>query len=357
MSEIYEGLAAVVSGCVTGGYDHAKAEAERIIADSGLDYELSMELIIDHGQMSADYDICYILAAYSAGMGQKGTSADDLKNKLDAVSTQLFAVTCEEKETTVMIPAEDGSGNPNQSVRYMQCTIQPFDSSVILPAFGIDPDETYGQFNTLTGDVIEFMAMALKRTLYGVTISGQVPPVSDEELTVFLDSLTCSAARRELLRTGLSLVGRVPYFWGGKSAPGWNNEWNTPKLVTSAGSGSTGTIRPYGLDCSGFTNWVYETALGFSLPAGSSNQWNASVAITESQLLPGDLGFMAIPGSVPVNHILLYAGRNENGKKIWLHCSSSSGGVALNSPSYVRYYRRVSGISLDSAAAPEPIGE
>lgn len=97
------------------------------------------------------------------------------------------------------------------------------------------------------------------------------------------------------MRCALSLVGRVPYFWGGKSAPGWNEEWNTPKLVTAAGSSSTGTIRPYGLDCSGFTEWVYQTALGVTLYDGSWNQWDATHAISEDELLPGDLGFMAVP--------------------------------------------------------------
>ena len=101
------------------------------------------------------------------------------------------------------------------------------------------------------------MSNALKMTMYGSLTSGTVPPITDAELNAYLNSLTCSGTRKELMRAALSLVGRVPYFWGGKSAPGWNEAWNTPRLVTSAGSSSTGTIRPYGLDCSGFTDWVY----------------------------------------------------------------------------------------------------
>ena len=108
--------------------------------------------------------------------------------------------------------------------------------------------------------------------------------------------------------------------WGGKSAPGWNEEWNTPKLVTAAGSSSTGTIRPYGLDCSGFTEWVYQTALGVTLYDGSWNQWDATHAISEDELLPGDLGFMAVPGTVPVNHVLLYAG--------WAHSKAAYSNVS-----------------------------
>lgn len=131
-----------------------------------------------------------------------------------------------------------------------------------------------------------------------------------------------------------------------KSAPGWNEEWNTPKLVTAAGSSSTGTIRPYGLDCSGFTEWVYQTALGVTLYDGSWNQWDATHAISEDELLPGDLGFMAVPGTVPVNHVLLYAGEDADGTKLWVHCASGTG-VVLNSPDYVTQYRRRNDIDLE----------
>jgi hypothetical protein len=273
-------------------------------------------------------------------------------------------------ETEVIIPAEsvEDAENENnaeedegieedepttQNIKYVQCTIHPFNASVILTAFGVDPEAPYDQFGVRTGDVIDTMAKALRAPLYGVTSGGQVPPINDAELAAFLDGLTCGPARKELMRAGLSLVGRVPYFWGGKSGPGWNDEWNTPRLVTAAGSGSTGTIRPYGLDCSGFTNWVYATALGFDLVTGSANQWNSSTEITEADLLPGDLGFMDKPGSVDINHVLLFAGRDAGGNMLWVHCSSGAGGVALNSPGYVKYYRRVNGIDLETAV---PLG-
>jgi hypothetical protein len=266
----------------------------------------------------------------------------------------MFPVTYEVKESVVTVPAESEDDEPStELVKYVECTIHPFDSSVILTAFGIDPEAPYGQFQARAGDVVDSMALALKRTLYGVTANGQVPPIPDAELEIFLDRLTCSPARMELMRAALSLVGRAPYFWGGKSAAGWNDEWNTPKLVTSAGSSSTGTLRPYGLDCSGYTDWVYKTALGKSLSGGGTwSQWEGSTEITEAELLPGDLGFLDKPGNVAVNHVLLYAGKDAAGNKLWVHCSSGAGGVALNSPTYVKYYRRVSDIDLETVSPP-----
>lgn len=200
-------------------------------------------------------------------MGQRGTTKADLQSKLNAVADQMYRVTYEVKEAQV--PAESGEdtdeageGSDSESeeepemetVEYVVCTIHPFDQSVILDAFGVDVDATYDQFSITYGEAILNMSNALKMTMYGTASDGSVPPISDAELNLFLASLDCSGKRKELMRCALSLVGRVPYFWGGKSAPGWNSEWNTPKLVTSAGSSSTGTIRPYGLDCSGSRN-------------------------------------------------------------------------------------------------------
>jgi len=431
--KVYEEMSVSVSDCVSDGYDYALAEVERIIEEGGYDYEYSMEALINYGHTSADYDICYVLAAYSASMEQRGTTKSDMQAKLRSVMKKMFPVTYVEKEkeriipltystyqsttvtvitgktqtgvingvpqyryttgtrtyyvesgtevttepvtrtayrsVTVEVPIYSGgtvTGSESKTyyeaagtetltpetemVKYAECTIHPFDQSVILTAFNIDTNATYNQFNITYGEAIYQMSNALKMTLYSSVGSGDVPPLTDAELIAFLNQLNCSATRKELIRVGLSLVGRVPYFWGGKSGPGWNDEWNTPKLVTAAGSPTTGTIRPYGLDCSGFTDWVYKTVFGKSLYAGTWNQWDNTTAITEAELLPGDLGFMAVPGTVPVNHVLIYAGKKD-GKQMWVHCASGTG-VVLNSPSYVTQFRRPIGFDLESNTPP-----
>lgn len=237
-----------------------------------------------------------------------------------------------------------------ETVVYLECTIHPFDQDVVLDAFGIDPDAPYDNFEITYGEAISNMATALQKTLYGAqggSQGGESVPLTDEELIAFVERQNCNETRKHILSTALSLVGKVPYFWGGKSDAGWNDEWNTPKVVTATGSSATGTILPYGLDCSGYTDWVFKTAMGVSIKAGSWNQWDNSYAITEAELLPGDLGFMAVPGTVPVNHVLIYAGKNEDGAQMWVHCTSGSG-VVLNSPDYVEYYRRPSNVDFDA---------
>ena len=61
-----------------------------------------------------------------------------------------------------------------------------------------------------------------------------------------------SPEREAVVRTACSLVGKVNYFWGGKSLViGWDARWGELRQVTAAGSSTTGTYRPYGTDCSG----------------------------------------------------------------------------------------------------------
>lgn len=431
IQQSYDDMAASISTVVQDGYTLSLEKVEQIIADGGYDYDLSMESLINYAQSSSGYDVSYILAAYSASLGQKSTSEADMLSKLDAVADDMFPVTSAEKEVELTVPltystyrevtvtvvtsrSQTGTINgvpqyryttesrtyyepdgtvtttepvtvpafnevtvsvpvysegsisgmkdatyytatgeetltpDTEIIKYVECTIHPFDQSVILDAFSIDPNAIYDQFQITYREAIQNMANALKMTLYGTLGSGDTVALTDAELIAFVNQQNCNATRKHILTTALSLVGKVPYFWGGKSAAGWNDEWNTPKLVTASGSSTSGTIRPYGLDCSGFTDWVYKTALGVSLYEGTWNQWDNTYAITESELLPGDLGFMAEPGTVPVNHVLIYAGKGENGEQMWVHCASGTG-VVLNSPDYVTQYRRPSNVDFEAS--------
>ena len=218
-------------------------------------------------------------------------------------------------------------------IKYVECTIHPFDNSVIASAFGIDMTAQYPGSTLTYGEVTQNMSNSLKMTIYGTLGSGSIVPLTDAELIAFVSRQNCNATRKHIITTGLALVGKVPYFWGGKSAAGWNDEWNTPKLVTAAGSSSSGTIRPYGLDCSGFSDWTYKTALGVSLQAGTGGQWENSEAITADELLPGDLGFLMESDGSGWNHVLIFAGYSEDGTRMWVH-SAGGTGVVFNSPSY-----------------------
>lgn len=242
-------------------------------------------------------------------------------------------------------------------IRYAACTIHPFNNRVIARAFGINLSAEYPTFRITYGTAIQNMANALKMTLYGSLGTGSSVPLTDAELLELVGQQTCNDTRKHIITTALSLVGKVPYFWGGKSEPGWNDEWNTPKLVTAAGSSSTGTIRPFGLDCSGFTDWVYRTALGVSIQAGSWGQYTNSTPISESELLPGDLGFL-MNAQGTTSHVLIFVGYTDEGKRQWVH-SESGTGVHVSTPRYDSelVLRRPSNVDFSQDVGSDAYGE
>ena len=140
-----------------------------------------------------------------------------------------------------------------------------------------------------------------------------------------------------------SLVGKIVYEWGSKPTnAGWNERWN---------SGTTG------LDCSGFVQWVYWTATG-TKTNGLGSTWAISSSqekIGYSDLQPGDLGMIFDGGTYyldatgvrfpteeaaqasnnnkglyyikPItvsNHVGIFAGKDEEGKDIWIHCTGGN---------------------------------
>ena len=105
-----------------------------------------------------------------------------------------------------------------------------------------------------------------------------------------------SPEREAVVRSACSLVGKVNYFWGGKSLViGWDARWGELRLVTAAGSSTTGTYRPYGMDCSGFVDWVFYNATGgqyiIGHGGGATMQHNYCTDISWSDAQPGDLVF------------------------------------------------------------------
>ena len=352
----YNEMAGVVDDAVDDGYNQALAEVENIITSGGYDYQLSMDALSNYAHSSAGYDVCYILAAYSASMEQKDTSKADLTAKLNAVTGSMFPVTkdgegtVEQEVQATPAPSPSPGATPaptTVNVKYVKCTIHQFDTSVIATALGLDLDAPYGEFGITYRQAIENMANALKRTMYGSVVSGSSVPLTDEALIAFVNSQRCSDMRKHILSTALSLVGKVPYFWGGKSEAGWNDAWNTPRLVTAAGDHTSGTIQPFGLDCSGFTDWIYKTAVGMSLYGTNWSQWDNSFAVSAAELQPGDLGFLG--GREDWTHVLMFAGYGENGQRMWVH-SSGGEGVILNTPSYEAglSLRRPSGVDFDA---------
>ena len=135
--------------------------------------------------------------------------------------------------------------------------------------------------------------------------------------------------RESIILTAYQLLGKVTYFWGGKSLVlGWDSRWGTPTTVTAPGSGSTGKVLPFGLDCSGFVDWTFYNATnGAYLPGrggGAASQHGYCTNIAWSDALPGDLVFYADD-----SHVGIVCGYDSVGNLLVIHCSGGQNGVVV----------------------------
>lgn len=152
------------------------------------------------------------------------------------------------------------------------------------------------------------------------------------------DSL--SPERKKVIKAACSLVGKVNYFWGGKSsAIGWDSEWGKLKTVSAEGSKTTGTKRPFGLDCSGFVTWSFINS-GFSASAighGTQGQIAKCSRISWNQAQAGDLAFLS-----DLSHVGIIAGKDTSGNILVIHCSSGANNVVITTNSIFGFAARPS---------------
>ena len=155
--------------------------------------------------------------------------------------------------------------------------------------------------------------------------------ISQEDAIALLENLPddLDPERKAVVETAVQLVGRVSYFWGGKSLTlGWDDRWGVPTEVTAAGSGSTGTVRPFGLDCSGFVDWTFYNATNGSYypgrGGGAATQHSYCTNISWSDAQPGDLVFY--PDD---SHVGIVGSKDADGNLLIVHCSGGANGVVI----------------------------
>ena len=164
-------------------------------------------------------------------------------------------------------------------------------------------------------------AQMLSELIGAMDVTGNNVEISDAALRDILDNFpeAVSEKRKATVKTAFSLVGKVSYFWGGKSsAIGWDSRWGTPRKVTAAGSNTTGMTIPYGLDCSGFVDWVFNNTFGVVVGhgGGARSQYSYCRKISWAEAQPGDLVFYPDLG-----HVGIVAGYDGEGNVLIVHCS------------------------------------
>lgn len=181
----------------------------------------------------------------------------------------------------------------------------------------------------------ELMQPEYEELFMRLTGSYQDIALSDKEVAEIMEKLPAdlSEERKQVVLTAYQLLGKVHYFWGGKSLIiGWDSRWGMPMKVTAEGSSTTGTVRPFGLDCSGMVDWVFYNVTSGSYVighgGGASSQHSYCTDISWSDAQPGDLVFY--PGD---SHVGIVCGFDGNGNVLIIHCASGYNNVVVTGKS------------------------
>ncbi|MCT4563535.1 MAG: C40 family peptidase [Maledivibacter sp.] len=263
------------------------------------------------------------------------------KEKLEILfweMNQIDVVIEEEREEKTVTDANGNTSIITITIHHKTITINSLTAEEMATRYKFDTDQ-----NQLLKEV-------LQSSDYILGIDGQMFLINDEiDLIKSYLPVDYHTDRDLIVGKAKSLVGKVSYFWGGKSlATDWDNRWGTPREVTADGSRSTGTVRPFGLDCSGYITWVFantgldHTTIDRTIGHGVTAQWNISTSITKVQVKEGDLAFIAAPNTRKINHIGIVVAVSDNGKILVAHCNSSANNVSIDDAETkgFRYFRR-----------------
>jgi len=202
---------------------------------------------------------------------------------------------------------------------YQLCEILGFDESQIATVRAIMELPLYAMFPNL-GRFVNFEGMAGMSQREIDEIIRSLPPVS--------------GSRADIVEIAMSFLlpsQNVVYRFGAR------------------GYGTDLVNRPTAFDCSGFTSWVYRMAGVHDSLGSTVGHWNQSVPISSDDLLPGDIGLLRRPEEANqaagiFNHVGIFIGRDSQGRKMWIHCTSwpSPGGVVMdNTGGGLIHFRRV----------------
>ena len=270
-------------------------------------------------------EVVAVFASHTAGSEggvDVASLTPDRVSRLKTVFWQMCYITSATR--TVTIPDSDPNDEIDDSRTETYLTIS------ILKKTADEMRTVYGftDFQNEALDTLLSPAVNLAQLISSVTID-------DAEALELLESLPAdlSPERRAVVQQALSLVGKVNYFWGGKSLVlGWDSRWGQLTKVWAAGSPSTGTYRPYGLDCSGFVDWVFYNVSGGSYVIGQgggaeAQHWNCTT-IPWGAAQPGDLVFY--PND---DHIGIVGKKDASGHLWIIHCASGRNNVVITDSS------------------------
>ena len=264
------------------------------------------------GQAPDWAEVLAVFAVKTAGADVGGLDVATLDaNRVDKLTAVFWDMTgIAVSEDTIDHPASGDTEAWTEKVLHITITPRTADDMRVSYAFS---EHQNSALDELLSDRAALTSLAGSLTITSADVREVLDALPDD-----LDP-----ARREAVQTALQLVGKVNYFWGGKSyVIGWDPRWGQLAKVWSAGNSTTGTYRPFGLDCSGFIDWALRNA-----GLHSDGHWYINrnlTAVSQADALPGDLALYP-----DASHVGMVVGRNAAGKLLVCHCSSGQNNVVV----------------------------
>lgn len=219
----------------------------------------------------------------------------------------------------------DEAGQPVIHVeRVMQINVETVSMEEIYPTLQEVQQQRLQHYST--GSCLQLLKNAC--TMKYSTPTGKTFANMGIVLPEDLDS-----TRFRVIRSACSLLGRVPYFWGGKSdSLGWDAKWGVPTVITGEESWQEETVRPYGLDCSGLVAWAFINGAGDvnalnRIGHGTDVQFANCRVISTAEAQPGDLVFKIEEGVIA--HTGIVVGTNASGELMICHASGREENIVI----------------------------
>lgn len=273
------------------------------------------------GQAPDWREVVAVFASKTAG-AEDGVDVFTLDEERVELLRQVFWDMCEITTATQTVDVPDSDPDDDVDDSHTETAL-----TITITAKTAEQMRLEYDFSKYQNDALDI----LLENLGSLNIPMGSLTISQEDAIALLENLPddLDPARKAVVETAVQLVGRVSYFWGGKSLTlGWDDRWGVPTEVTASGSGSTGTVRPFGLDCSGFVDWTFYNATNGSYYPGrgggaaTQHSYCANSAWNEAQ--PGDLVFY--PDD---SHVGIVGGKDADGNLLIVHCSGGANGVVI----------------------------
>lgn len=352
-------------------YDNMQSQLETEIQKQDLNYTLTMESFWDAGNPYEKIEYDELIAAVCTAVGNNSNkNITDLnflsmnisvEELTQGVPTKIYTYEetedghyiksgvryiVNEEEREKFVEAEDFKAGANEhyekngkevispeveTIKYGEVTLSVPDVEELLSQVGLDinTESVSQEYNNRLNQIRESgLATELLNDCTFVQLQLGTMILSEEAENVLNETiLNTDGNRKILLETAATLIGRVPYQWGGKSEKrGYDTSWYS--CIEDG--------KQKGLDCSGYVQWVYRTA-GYSSETWQKIGSTAEIIknatpIDAGELKVGDIGILNMGEST--NHTGLYVGNGY-----WIHCNSGDDTVNVTKATFNYYYR------------------